>query len=460
MYLFIRAMIVGTLVLAVSLSSICQSDNARQSTPNRFDLRSHTSASQSQLIYLRDSQQMSQLRQHAWSIFAELTQPDSGYSDGVPIWDTWFTKRETLTTSPTCLENSARIRERTLQFPPEVLAAALANSHLGPFDSTSRLFSFFSDPGKSVLSEVLYNPAACQHIGEMKDLRDLRETLGKLSAPGIELEIPPFPSDSIVIKASWRRVPKEGEDSFVLWDSPTPSIQNCVAGCTRTIKVHPSTEKCQLSAAVIGTSCFYNIPVTDKNIRLFDSSEIKVFVGDVWVLVALHVITKEVPDWTWSTFWWHDKPELGSFGFDRPLSVRGFWRNYRMDTTLSMDTPWEQRLFQDNSFTGIDTCGQTWKTPSKAKIIFNPYLEGAVQGVLHMEYSNCMNCHSRSTFETPVGDNSGIPWRGFLSPTSPCFSSKMRLDYLWSLPHSSTDPAMDKLLNVLEEKFEANFKAR
>jgi hypothetical protein len=249
----------------------------------------------------------------------------------------------------------------------------------------------------------------------------------------------------------------QGNNSFEIWDSPEPSSPNCSAGCARTIKVMTSDAKCQLNAPVIATSCFYNIPVTAENIGSFGSAEEVSHVGDVWVLVGLHIITKEIPDWTWTTFWWHDNPDSGSFGADRPPSVRAEWRNYQMDTTLSMDTPWEGTSFKDCKFAATDACGQSWKTPSKSKIIFNPYLEGVIKGALHMNYSNCMNCHSRSTFESKISEDGGTPWRGYLSPTSSCFSDKMRLDYLWSLPHADEDQRLKDLLKALSTALEAKF---
>lgn len=59
------------------------------------------------------------------------------------------------------------------------------------------------------------------------------------------------------------------------------------------------------------------------------------------LLFGLHVITKETADWTWSTFWWQADPGQGKFAYGRPAPtvLRGFWRNYVMDSTLSMQTP-------------------------------------------------------------------------------------------------------------------------
>src|SRR5439155_17222045 len=49
-------------------------------------------------------------------------------------------------------------------------------------------------------------------------------------------------------------------------------------------------------------------------------------------LAALHVVTKELRDWTWITIWW--SPDAGAdFGADRPAGIAalgGPWKNYKM----------------------------------------------------------------------------------------------------------------------------------
>src|SRR5262249_8502968 len=64
-------------------------------------------------------------------------------------------------------------------------------------------------------------------------------------------------------------------------------------------------------------------------------------IGDYVALIAFHYTTKEIPDWVWSTFWWHDAPNAGAFAAGRPTDVTGVWRNYLMDVAMSADTPRE-----------------------------------------------------------------------------------------------------------------------
>ena len=63
--------------------------------------------------------------------------------------------------------------------------------------------------------------------------------------------------------------------------------------------------------------------------------------GDYAVFAGTHLTTKEIDDWVWATFWWHDRPDAGSFGADRPATVRGVWRNYLMNASFDLNLPRE-----------------------------------------------------------------------------------------------------------------------
>jgi hypothetical protein len=134
--------------------------------------------------------------------------------------------------------------------------------------------------------------------------------------------------------------------------------------------------------------------------------------------VATHLTTKEIDDWVWATFWWHDRPDAGPFAADRPATVTGAWRNYLMSASYDVNLPREA----DNS----------------PHITFNPWLEapfpdgGHGGGVV----SNCMNCHNRASH--PVLGFRPI-FRG--NPdlnNDPTFAAgRLRADLLWSIPRQA-----------------------
>jgi hypothetical protein len=109
---------------------------------------------------------------------------------------------------------------------------------------------------------------------------------------------------------------------------------------------------------------------------------------DYLALIAMHIITKEQPSWTFQSVWWHDKPDEGRYASHRPTISKeqapGPWEHYLMTSTYGM----LQRPGQQN----------VWPTPlppgaKKWPVAYNPYIELAAG---HPIATNCMNCHLRA----------------------------------------------------------------
>jgi hypothetical protein len=137
--------------------------------------------------------------------------------------------------------------------------------------------------------------------------------------------------------------------------------------------------------------------------------------GDYLALVAVNLATRELPHWIWGALWWHDKPSRGDFGMDRPVEVRGVWRNYLMQVSFDSKAPAEPN-----------------GTPH---ICFNPWLEGRFPdgGKGGGTVSNCLSCHERASYPSvdflPVTRDSGS--RG----SDPAFDvGRLRTSFLWGLP--------------------------
>jgi len=92
----------------------------------------------------------------------------------------------------------------------------------------------------------------------------------------------------------------------------------------------------------------------------------------------MHVTTKEIPDWVWATYWWHDRPDDGRFGDGRPATLAGAAGHYLMDVAYSAETPRQP----DGS----------------PPACMNPWLEARFPGGLS---SNCLTCHQRAAFGAP-----------------------------------------------------------
>jgi hypothetical protein len=111
--------------------------------------------------------------------------------------------------------------------------------------------------------------------------------------------------------------------------------------------------------------------------------------GDYMVLTAMHVMTKEQPDWTFQSAWWHPDAKACSssrFCEERPTNLADTtFQNYMLTTTYGQ----AQDQGNDNYYAPPGTVGPVWP------VAYNPYIELAAA---HPITTNCMNCHHRAAW--------------------------------------------------------------
>jgi hypothetical protein len=350
------------------------------------------------------------MRRHAWYLFAGLTQTAKS---GAAIWETWYPEEDTLTVGPQPQGLTGGDR------PPR------------QFEIPFQLRSQGAQPqaaGESLLSFVLFNQEAHDFIrsNQLNRKSKLTELNNAFPAgtPLAKREIAPFPRPAVALKTVWTLVKASQARTLPVWDGvfqqpdegfPSgswpravvidPSRTDVPMAETRQINWHGKP----LDAHVVPVSRFYNFKISAAELPAVKALIPAAEEGDFAILLMMHVTTKEIPDWVWSTYWWHDRPDEGAFGADRPAVVTGVWRNYRMDSAYDMDRPRE--------YDG---------TPNVA---FNPYLENFDMGAV----SNCMTCHRQSRW-TPTGAPNFIVTRGAPAADDPMFKDSIKADFLWAIP--------------------------
>jgi hypothetical protein len=318
------------------------------------------------------------LRAHAWQLWAQLATADP------PAWDAW-TPTEQLFGAPVI---ETRPRFRTPR--PFRHGDALERETL------------------PVMFDVLFDPAAAahvrtQHLGE-------RTHLDALAA------LPAFPRESVAVKLVWYAVHAHGLTAMPIWDAePTqPDADgNADRSWRRAVAVDPSEhaldgsetadvelEGRRLTAHVVPLAAFVHreLATADEVATARTAAHDPTLQrGDFVALVAVHLTTKEIPDWTWETYWWHDRPDAGAYAAGRP-ALAGAAAHYLMDATVSTDAP-----------------------------CFNPWLEARFPGGLH---SNCVTCHQRAV----VGAADYLPvTRGRLRDDDAYFRGHVPTDFVWSI---------------------------
>jgi hypothetical protein len=257
-------------------------------------------------------------------------------------------------------------------------------------------------------NNVLFNQVAYDRIRLAKQPLNLQSTLDRLCGSqagdtvcntGVQ-DIDAFPRDAIAIKAFFIRAPQGECTPIGSWDFERPYADD-------TVSMMPPGKATQLRRVYVENgagacdkeidsghrvkpkpwSDVYWVPVPAANqnggdaemaaarLQGIHSEFPDAAAGDRLVLVGMHVTTRELENWFWMTFWWHDRPDEGPFAADRPSELKGVWRNYLMNISYDMDNPREPD-----------------GTPH---IAYNPYLEGAMlDGVV----TNCMTCHRRASW--------------------------------------------------------------
>ena len=335
-------------------------------------------------------------RAHVWSLWASLTQRDDR---GLASWESWYRADEIFTPNPQVCQDSveaSRSRERH-------------------FESLVQLEETPEDVGESNLTFVMYNGAACQHI--VQNGYQLRSTLDGFLDAGTP-DIAPFPKESVIVKTFWVPVNGQQLSPLPVWDDnpnlPASGATHSLPTWERIVLIDATGERVGETVAhytlpdgsrsyqnvkVVGLEDFYHAPFDEatvdylqKTIASSKSSRV-VFhsgvaypltpttfflgrdpqMGDYAALVALHLTTKETPEWLWATFWWHDEADRSAYGADRLESVRPPFNHYKMDLASDMVTPLE--------------------ADGSPNAVYNPYMELGLPGGAA---SNCMSCHARA----------------------------------------------------------------
>jgi hypothetical protein len=128
------------------------------------------------------------------------------------------------------------------------------------------------------------------------------------------------------------------------------------------------------------------------------------------ILVGVHIMTRETPNWLWMTYWWTSKWWDGHPGVGQ---VQDKWDLFDSKATANNTDP-----------------------------VANPYLEGTTSGM----YSNCMECHRHAVFHPGITSAAQQPIQ------TRYFSGKAGVDINQPLQIHSQDPLpLSKIPNRLRD---------
>ncbi|HLG80133.1 MAG TPA: hypothetical protein VKY22_03890 [Bradyrhizobium sp.] len=370
-------------------------------------------------------------RTHVWNVFAGMTQPtpDNKYA----IFETWYAEAEAFANGPTPQAVGPRRVVRQFRLPQQFVGVPGQPA--------------LEAAGDALLSEVMFNFANYNHIRAKQlylqsQLNNLQQSGDKDPEIANDTTIPAFPAAAISLKTIWWPVARDAPTPMPIWDpandasNPTgrhpysswkravvidPTRTNIPPGETTNVDFHGPRP----NSHVVGLDQFHYVVVDAQTAaNAMNNPRLQQFVADVFgsnrplqegdylVFAGSHMTTKEIDDWVWATFWWHDRPDAGPYAADRTDKVTGVWRNYLMSTSYDLSLPTE--------------------SDGSPHVAFNPWLEaGFPSGIL----SNCMNCHHRASSPNP----GFLPiFRGNPDPNDRAYAAGvLRTDFLWSIPDNA-----------------------
>lgn len=398
------------------------------------------------------------LRRHGWIGFAALIRGSIQNPD-VPVFATWSSKQDAMHPPSINLRFTASRSNLFLMPPVQLRLPKGQEAKSGEECEEKPLIAvFFNPPATEHIQQPQHRePNTCVNIdkcapsagGTSKrcivpdtsvrlwnetNLNEYWKTYWPFAeAPLDEQTIPPFLRESVAVKSVWRLVKNGKYKVLPVWreiDRPAkPGTSYPPTSWPNAVLIDPDPNHTKpvvpdqpalpgrKPLRVVSLNDFFFVPLDKTQIERFQGydltcSEFKnARVGDYAMLVGLHYMTKEIPDWFWATFWWNDRP--GPNLRDRPsglLSGKGL--NYHMQISYSTTEPREKK---DHS----------------PHIAFNPYLEAAaIDGVV----SNCMTCHRLAVHGNTQSVAPHLPiTRGDLSLNNPLDNLYLKLDYIWGL---------------------------
>ncbi|MBL9013616.1 MAG: PPC domain-containing protein [Myxococcales bacterium] len=206
-----------------------------------------------------------------------------------------------------------------------------------------------------------------------------------------------MPRDAVLVKADWRR--QLGSETIPIFDTSANRMKSRFASASEWVSdgvAGPPSD--QIYTAIIASS------------------------GARFRLPALHIMSKELDHWLWITLWWSASPNT-DFGADRPASLAGPWKNYKMCVATDyLEGDPDPRGGQPGTLgDSLAAVSGGAGTPTWCS---NPYLElgpGNAQ-------TNCIGCHQHGGTDTSPETILTMPHRGSTRVRNNFFT-----DYLWAV---------------------------
>jgi hypothetical protein len=379
--------------------------------------------------------------EHAWELWGGLTSLTSQEIDGkkYPVFETWV---DEFTVFPPAKDLRAPIADATAKAHPFTRARQLDRAGRARRAAATAGAAPPVPPVSPLVVTVKYtkeidDAVQQNHYTSTAVMNELNQSWDK-SRPPTPLRdrtVKPFPDQSIMIKPTYQVVSGTAATLLSYWtgpaDSTTPQTPSSSTWTNKMLVLPPGVQPIKVQGVpVVPIDQFYHFELNQQEADFINAlNQGTVHAGDYAILVAMHVSSREIDNWTWQTFWWSlEKPELPqpvrhrvSAPFDHYDAAVGY------SFTTGPDNP-----------AGLNV------------VCFNPYLEAGFDtgtfvrpGQLGIE-SNCMSCHRAAAWPPAQPQPQGINYvaNGIIDPGDPgLFAGMTKTDFVWGFALDVAPPS-------------------
>jgi hypothetical protein len=415
---------------------------------------------------------------HGWGLWKSLTTPSSETAYGIPnapVYLTWLTKGdlESLST-PQSSDAGAKAAAptRTLGLKPvtQLLkfgidsTAPKGQPHglraATPSTATSPLLL----PDTQTFEVVAYNPEAAKFINDNK-LFNLSTIKGMYAAG--KTAIPSFPNTAVAIKPVYKVISSTeliGGKYYAMPAWPgTPVTTSAIVtngfpetdwpGCVYIDVTNSGTSAATGisgtcsgpdASSTYGLGDFINYPVTASNVGAFTAEGYSVAAGDTLLLMAMHVTSREITEWTWQTYFWTPTPmnpplpSSDAIAVAQPKELTGPAAHYAMSIAYQMISPNQPVTGGNNNgkpvvaYNPYLESGFSASTFQTSRAVTNPNTGVAWTGQVGVE-TNCMTCHGMASVNFGTGSGTSYGTTFYVATDDPMFKNTVQVDFLWSI---------------------------
>ena len=395
---------------------------------------------------------------HGWGLWTALTLETRQRYEGqlLRVFETWDTP-ETLAPDPAG-RSAARAR-------PAGRSPLRPLAHLRQAaEKIERLASDEAITIDRVVGFTKFDPTAAAHIAQ-QDLMS-RATLNTLLEGGAQ-QITPFPPTALAVKPLFQIIRRsELVDGryyrLKAWSGPPESPKawapaqwpDCVwldvlgggdgAGAIDSTAAADGRSRTADTTYPLAALIHYQLSAADAAALNRDKPATAASSGDIAILVAMHVSSREIARWTWQTFWWTPAPDTPPAPSSReiaglrPAELRGAARHYAMSlayTMLSPDQPYVGGSNRNPAVYAYNPWIEARFAPadlpdSRAGIDLRGEATANNTGV----QTNCMSCHVQANYN-PRGLATAPRFTGarYIDLSDPQFVGTLQVDFLWSI---------------------------